>query len=442
MALSTIELFAGVGMLGEGVGAGLAYMGMQHRPVCYVEREAYAASVLVARMQEGSLAHAPVWSDITTFNASQFAGKVDGILAGFPCQDLSIAGAREGLDGDRSGLFFEIPKIADACGAWFLFLENVAAIASATATVMDEEEGELEERAAARVLGELADRRWNAEWITLSASDVGASHGRARWFCFAWRQLVNPSSTGQQEPGPGDKRELSAQVECGLHNRPEFTGGKLGNAGLQSVILQQREIRAKSQATESMADTQSKRNEPQCMRGRSGKEQPGINTGGVNMAYPNWKGPQISKQPGKSAQEECGDATWSAITQFRETFMADTHSARFRELWLCKSWSPDPLPGHLELFAPGPADDRWGEILERRPELAPALESSFCDLVNGLAYHMDDSRAARLRCVGNGVVALCAATALVLLVRRSGMFNSTIKPKIADLKVPEIAGDI
>jgi len=424
MALSTIELFAGVGMLGESVASGLAYMGMQHRAVCYVEREAYAASVLVARMQEGSLAQAPVWSDITTFNASQFAGKVDGILAGFPCQDLSIAGAREGLDGDRSGLFFEIPKIADACGAWFLFLENVAAIASATATVVDKEEGELEERAAARVLGELADCGWDAEWITLSASDVGASHGRARWFCFAWRQLVNTSSAGLQESRPGNERKLSTQVECGLHDRPELAGGELGDTGLQPLIVQQREIRAKSQTTdESMADTQSKRNEPQCVRGRSRKKQPGANTGSVNMAHSNWKGPQISEQPGEPAQEECGNAPWSAVAKFRETFLADTYGARFRELWLCESWSSDPVPRHIELFAPGPADVRWGEILERRPELAPALESSFCDLVNGLAYHMDDSRAARLRCIGNGVVALCAATAFVLLVRRSRIFK-------------------
>lgn len=194
MAIHTIELFAGVGMLGVGLSSGLEYMGIEHRTVCYVEREAYASSVLVARMEEGSLDKAPIWSDVTTFNARQFNGCVDGIVAGFPCQDISIAGQRAGLDGSRSGLFFEIPKIADDCGAWFIFLENVAGISSATATAVDKEEGELEERAAARVVGELADLGWNAEWITLSASDVGASHGRARWFCFAWRsQLDDPA---------------------------------------------------------------------------------------------------------------------------------------------------------------------------------------------------------------------------------------------------------
>lgn len=187
MALHTLEICSGVGMLGEGLRAGLQYMGVETRAVCHIEREAYAAAVLAARMEEGSMDPAPVWSDLLTFDAAAWRGAVDCIVAGFPCQDLSLAGKRAGLDGKRSGLFFDILDIADACGARYLFLENVAGIASATASVVDEAEGPLEERAAARVMGELADRGWDAEWITLSASDVGASHGRSRWFCWAWR---------------------------------------------------------------------------------------------------------------------------------------------------------------------------------------------------------------------------------------------------------------
>lgn len=178
-------------MLGEGLRAGLQYMGAETRVCCYVEREAYPASVLAARMEEGSLDPAPVWPDLLTFDGAAWRGAVDGIVAGFPCQDLSLAGRRAGLDGKRSGLFFNILDIADDCGARFLFLENVSGIASATASVVDEAEGALEERAAARVMGELAERGWNAEWLTLSASDVGASHGRERWFCFAWRPMVD-----------------------------------------------------------------------------------------------------------------------------------------------------------------------------------------------------------------------------------------------------------
>lgn len=79
----------------------------------------------------------------------------------------------------------------------------------------------------------------------------------------------------------------------------------------------------------------------------------------------------------------------------------------------------EQLRGAPLLFAPGPADPRWPAILDDHPELAPALEPAFRSVVDGLAFDMGDSRAARLKCVGNGVVALQAAAAFVVLVRRA-----------------------
>jgi site-specific DNA-cytosine methylase len=163
------------------------------------------------RAWKKALDAAPVWSDILTFDAAAWAGAVDCVVAGFPCQDLSLAGRRAGLDGKRSGLFFDILDIAHACGARYLFLENVAGIASATASVVDEAEGALDERAAARVLGELADRGWHAEWLTLSASDVGASHGRERWFCWAWRDVADSDCDGLRTGGRSECEPCDAQ---------------------------------------------------------------------------------------------------------------------------------------------------------------------------------------------------------------------------------------
>ena len=261
-------------MLGEGVSAGFEHMGISSRTVCYVEREAPAAAQLVTLMEAGALASAPIWSDMLTFDGRRWRGAVDCVAAGFPCQDLSIAGRRAGLNGKRSGLFFRVVDIADDCGAWLLVLENVAGIASATASVVDEEEGELEERAVARVLGELADRGWNAEWVTLRASDVGANHGRARWFCIAWRDPMAHAERAERGPEriggngciEGDDRgrrqtdcglgvavealgnaasarceecgqcgqcgqcELSTEAEAKLHHRPEFSGIQLAHA--------------------------------------------------------------------------------------------------------------------------------------------------------------------------------------------------------------------
>lgn len=229
LVIHTIELCSGVGMLGEGLRAGFAHMGIKTRTCVHVEREAYAASVLVARMEEGSLDAAPIWSDLCTFDATAWRGKVDCVVAGFPCQDLSVAGRRAGLDGKRSGLFFEVVRIAEGSGAWLIVLENVSGISSATATVMDEEEGELEERAAARVVGELADLGWNAEWIVISASDVGASHGRARWFCLAWRDVADAESRGR---GQRIRDELARRAEAESAGEPMDDAARHGGDGL------------------------------------------------------------------------------------------------------------------------------------------------------------------------------------------------------------------
>ena len=100
-------------MLGEGLAAGLRHLGVYSRCILYAEREAYPCAVLEARMEEGSLAAAPIWcGDFTELRVEQFRGVVDCVVAGFPCQDLSVAGKRAGLDGQRSGLFFEVVRIA------------------------------------------------------------------------------------------------------------------------------------------------------------------------------------------------------------------------------------------------------------------------------------------------------------------------------------------
>lgn len=75
-------------------------------------------------------------------------------------------------------------------------------------------------------------------------------------------------------------------------------------------------------------------------------------------------------------------------------------------------------PGRAPLFAPGPADPRWRDILAESPHLAPAVEPHVCRIPDGDAGWVDDSRADKLRCIGNSVVAPCAAVAFIELMRR------------------------
>lgn len=80
-----------------------------------------------------------------------------------------------------------------------------------------------------------------------------------------------------------------------------------------------------------------------------------------------------------------------------------------------------PISERCGLFAPSPSDTRWPGLIAAFPWLAPALESTFRGVVNGLAFNMDDCRAARLKCVGNGVVAAQAGCAVAILFGRSGL---------------------
>lgn len=361
VALHSIELCAGVGMLGEGARAGFELLGIQHRTVCYVEREAPAAAQLARLMEAGALDSAPIWSDLLTFDGAAWRGCVDLLIAGFPCQDISIAGKRAGLDGKRSGLFFEILDLADDCDAQGLFLENVSAIATATASAVDETEGELFERAASRVVGELADRGWDAEWITLAASDVGAAHGRSRWFCFAWRQLL-------------DDPKRVEQPRQRVHPRR----GQAWAGAVDAVWTSPAVADAKGDGRHEGWPQPS---------GEQGRSDAAISSGA--MAYTSQPGLPDAEQPGEPAEPKPQGRR--AASQLRGT----------------------------PLFAPGPLDPRWAGIVANRPDLAPAVEPGVRMLADGMAYLVDESRAHQLRQVGNGVVPLQAAVALVELVRRA-----------------------
>lgn len=92
--------------------------------VCHVEREAYAASTLVARMEDEALDRAPIWDDLTTFDGGPWRGLVDCVTAGIPCQPYSLAGARAGHEDERA-LWPELVRIVEECEPAFVFIENV-----------------------------------------------------------------------------------------------------------------------------------------------------------------------------------------------------------------------------------------------------------------------------------------------------------------------------
>ena len=162
--MNELALFAGAG--GGILGGKL----LGWRTVCAVERDAYAAQVLAQRQNDGILEAFPIWSDVCSFDGSQWRGIVDVISGGFPCQDISAAGKGAGIEGERSGLWKEFARIIGEVMPAYVYVEN-----SPMLTV----------RGLGTVLRDLASLGFDAEWCVLSARECGAVHLRERCWIFA-----------------------------------------------------------------------------------------------------------------------------------------------------------------------------------------------------------------------------------------------------------------
>jgi DNA (cytosine-5)-methyltransferase 1 len=240
--LTSAELFAGYGGLGEAIGRAF-----KSRTIWFSEFDEAPSQILKHHWPD-----VPNLGDVTKINWPQLAlirSMRPNILGGgFPCQDVSLAGRRAGLaEGTRSGLWFHFLKAIVALQPEFVLAENVRGILSAkavkeadstpaTATVdsqllelilerdeitareadmtdteddyerrtelgnridslmehrtrlLGDSPDELVQRALGVVLGDLADAGYDAQWTGLRAADIGAPHGRFRVFILGTRR--------------------------------------------------------------------------------------------------------------------------------------------------------------------------------------------------------------------------------------------------------------
>lgn len=183
-----MHLFAGIG------GGLLADLILGHRSIVAVEWDKYACKILRERASEGWFPDLRVWEgDVRLFDPSEYAGKVDCIHAGFPCQDISVAGKQAGVGAEtRSGLYREVLRIACVVRPCYLFLENVAAIVS---------------NGLETVISDITALGYDAEWICLRASDCGANHHRDRWWLLAHARYKGVCEQGQLANAVEDVRE-------------------------------------------------------------------------------------------------------------------------------------------------------------------------------------------------------------------------------------------
>jgi DNA (cytosine-5)-methyltransferase 1 len=212
--MRVLDLFSGIG----GFSLGLERAGMQ--TVAFCECEPYAQAVLRKHWPD-----VPCYEDVRTLNADRLAADgiaVDVICGGFPCQDISLAGDGAGLAGERSGLWSEIARLVGELRPRYVIVENVSALLG---------------RGLGRVLGDLAEIGYDAEWHCIPASAVGAPHRRDRVWLVAYPRRDRGGKDAEWFPNassaPGIVLECEEKPKQGNPDtipdtdRPRLEGGLL-----------------------------------------------------------------------------------------------------------------------------------------------------------------------------------------------------------------------
>ena len=160
--MKVMSLFSGIG------GFDLAFQNAGTQSVTVCEKDKHAQNVLRRHFPE-----AKMYDDVRSIGASNHEA-VDLICGGFPCQDLSIAGKRKGLAGERSGLWFEFARIIDELEPSWVVIENVPGLLSSNGG-----------RDLAVILSWLGNRGYGWTYRVLDAQYFGVPQRRRRVFIVA-----------------------------------------------------------------------------------------------------------------------------------------------------------------------------------------------------------------------------------------------------------------
>lgn len=163
--MRVLDLFSGIG----GFSLGLERAGF--KTVAFCEIDPFCRRVLAKHWPE-----VPIYDDVRDLSAARLSADgiaIDVVCGGFPCQDISGAGLKAGINGSRSGLWSEYARLIGELRPSYVIVENVA---------------DLLIRGIDRVLGDLAALGYDAEWHCIPACAVGAPHERDRVWIIAHAQ--------------------------------------------------------------------------------------------------------------------------------------------------------------------------------------------------------------------------------------------------------------
>lgn len=198
-----LALFAGAG----GGILGGKILGWQ--TVGAVEIEAYPRNVLEVRQDDGTIPPFPIFEDIREFRADNRETKYffeylreispDLVVSGgFPCQDISAAGTREGITGKRSGLWGEMARVIGEIRPRYAFVENSPMLVR---------------RGLTTVLGDFASMGYDAKWCVLGADDVGAPHERKRIWILAHTDEYGCVKDAVRKPGTAGQTRFASDIQ-------------------------------------------------------------------------------------------------------------------------------------------------------------------------------------------------------------------------------------
>lgn len=188
--LKVLDLFSGIG----GFSLGLEKtQGFETVAFCEIDEKAQ-------RVLKKHWTDVPIYPDVSTLKGSDL-GTIDVICGGFPCQDISLAGKGAGLEGERSGLWWEFHRLIKETKPKFVIIENVSALRS---------------RGLDQVLRSLSEIGYDAEWHCLPASSVGAPHQRDRIWIISYPHRDDGGSWDCPEPSDRQARVESRCSSKGL----------------------------------------------------------------------------------------------------------------------------------------------------------------------------------------------------------------------------------
>jgi len=222
--MRSISLFSGIG----GFDLGFESAGIKCDSVCEIDTSAQA-------VLRNHFPGAKLYDDVRKIGVKTHGRRtVDLICGGFPCQDVSIAGRRAGLAGERSGLWFEFARIIDELEPQWAVIENVPGLLSSH-----------KGKDFAVIVQWLAERGYGVAWRVLDAQYFGVPQRRRRVF------IVGSFGDGraaevlfERESGTGDtapRREAGKDVAYSLRANPSHSGDK-GDGGVNTTLIPSRSV--------------------------------------------------------------------------------------------------------------------------------------------------------------------------------------------------------